>query len=492
MIIVSITGPSMRDAAEQVRRSSLHADMFEFRLDGLHRPDLVRLLALTNKPRIVTCRPRWEGGAFTGSDEARLEILLLAAFLGAEYVDYELEAGSWKHFLRRRGGTKLIVSKHFYSGPPASPRGLYRRMRAVGADVIKLAYAADDAADIGPMIEFLDLARRDRQRAIVTCMGEAGEASRVLYRKLGGWATYAAPEIGQPSARGQVRGSELKRLYRADRLNRNSRVYGVVGNPVRQSKGVYVHNSILRSRNGVYCRFPVVNLGRFMKSVGGILKGFSVTLPWKEAIVNHLDRVDPIARRIGAVNTVVRRSNGLWGTNTDAPGALDAIEGVVRVAGKRVLVIGGGGAARAIVFEAQRRGAHVIVANRTGKKAKRLAAEYGCVSVPMKDLRKATFDVLVNATAVGMAPDTGKSPVPATILRRGTVVFDAVYNPPITRLLREARDRGGRIITGIEMYLNQAARQSRLFTGRRPDIAKMRSLLLRHLEAEPGGRGRQQ
>jgi 3-dehydroquinate dehydratase/shikimate dehydrogenase len=481
MIIVSITGPSMRDAAEQVRRSSLYADMFEFRLDCLHRPDLALLLARTKKPRIVTCRPRWEGGEFSGSEEARLELLLFAAFLGAEYIDYELEADYRKHFLRRRTGTKLIVSKHLHSGPPASPRALYRRMRAMGADVLKLAYAADDAADIGPMIEFLDLARRDRQRAIVTCMGEAGEASRILYRKFGGWATYAAPEIGQPSARGQVRGSELKRLYRADVLRRNSRVYGVIGNPVRQSKGVYVHNAIARSRNAVYCRFPVVNLDRFMKSVGGILEGFSVTLPWKESIMKHLSSVDPIARRIGAVNTVVRRSGGLWGTNTDAPGALDAIESVLRVAGKRVLVIGAGGAARAIVFEAQRRGAHVLIANRTGRKARLLAAEYGCTSVPMKDLRRATFDILVNATSVGMAPDTERSPVPAVILERGTVVFDAVYNPPMTRLLREARARGARIIPGIEMYLNQAARQSRLFTGRRPNIGRMRVLLLKHL-----------
>jgi 3-dehydroquinate dehydratase/shikimate dehydrogenase len=354
-----------------------------------------------------------------------------------------------------------------------------------GAGIIKFAYLASDACDNRLAFDFLALARADRQRSIAIAMGEAGEPSRILYKKFGGWGTYAAPDDTSIAAPGQIPASRLVGLYRSEDLSPSTRVYGVVGGQVRHSKGIFVHNALFARMklNTVYCRFQVSNLRGFMKDISPLIDGFSVTIPHKESIMKFLSAVDPIARSIGAVNTVIRRKNGLYGTNTDAPGALDAIEKVSRVRGKRMLIVGAGGAARAIAFEASRRGASVIVANRTAGRANALARAFGLKAVGMKskmltpsDLASDEFDIVVNATSVGMSPSVKDTPIAASMLR-GKVVFDAVYSPPMTRLLREARRAGATIIAGTEMYLNQAIRQSKLFSGRQPDSRLMRRIL---------------
>jgi shikimate dehydrogenase len=230
----------------------------------------------------------------------------------------------------------------------------------------------------------------------------------------------------------------------------------------------------------VYCTFPVTDLSKFMRHFAPFLDGFSVTIPYKESIIKFLDELDEAAEAIGAVNTVIRRKGKLYGLNTDAPAALDAIECVGKVKGKRLLLIGAGGSARAIAYEAKRRGAEVLIANRTDQRAKTLAKELGLEHVHMAYIRLTPFDILVNATPVGMVPHVTQSPAPKEILR-DKVVFDAVYNPPMTRLLRLAKSVGATIVPGTEMYLNQAALQSELFTGRRPNIDMMREILLSHL-----------
>ncbi len=269
-------------------------------------------------------------------------------------------------------------------------------------------------------------------------------------------------------------------MYHAEEVRSSTKIFGVIGNPVRQSKGVYVHNPLFRKAglNGVYCKFPVVNLKRFMKNVAPMLNGFSITIPHKQKILKHLDAVDPTSRSIGAVNTVVKRKGGLLGTNTDAPGALDAIERVVRVKGKRVLVLGAGGAARAIAYEAKQRGAHILLSNRTHRKAVSLARLLGGSAKRLHGLNPNDYDIVVNATSVGMTPGINKTPLPIRLVK-GKVVFDAVYNPPETRLLRDARKVGATTIKGTEMYIHQAARQSELYTGVKPSVASVRRLLFK-------------
>lgn len=479
MIIVSVTGPTMSGAFEQVRTSDPFTDLFEFRLDMIAGAPLSLLLSSTRKPVIATCRKKDEGGMFAGTESERVEILKAAAILGAEYVD--LEHSTDKRIIAefvRNENAKVILSHHSFGSKIPRVPSLYARMRSTGADVLKFAYEVSDSADIRHAVEFLEIAKRDRQKAVAIAMGGAGESSRILYKKFGGWATYAAAEVGKEAAPGQISARQLRVLYNSERLTRRTKVFGVIGNPIGQSKGVYLHNPLFHRGDidAVYCRFPVHNLAAFMKHVAPLLTGFSVTIPHKQAVMRYLDRVDETARAIGAVNTVVRKRGYLYGTNTDAAGALDAIEKVMRVNRKTLLVFGAGGAARAIAFEAKRRGAIVHISNRTAKRGMQLARELGLSFVDRKHLSGQRFEIVVNATSVGMTPDVNRSPLPKALLKK-KLVFDAVYNPPMTKLLTDAKSAGGRVVSGTEMYINQAALQSELYTGKKPDVTIMKKIL---------------
>ncbi len=480
MIIVSITGPSMQEALEQITGSSPYADMFEFRLDMMTRPNIAWLLSSTDKPTIATCRPLREGGMFNGAEREQIGILDLASVYGATYVDIELSASPRiiEDFVRRKKETAVIVSHHLIDGTLFDVNRLYKALHTTGADVIKLAYEATDAYENHLAFDFLAKAAADKRKAVAIALGDVGEPSRVLYKKFGGWGTYASTEDGKSAAPGQIPGRQLKELYRADKLNAKTKVFGVVGNPLKQSKGVFIHNPLFQAakKNAVYCKFQTKDIEKFMRRIVPHIEGFSVTIPHKQNVMKYLDRVDSAAKAIGAVNTVIRGDRKLVGTNSDAPGALDAIEAVTNVKGKRMLILGAGGAGRAIAYEAKQRGAQVIIANRSSAKARQLADEFGLEFVNWNALKKVQFDILANATSVGMLPQVDESPVSKSILKK-KVVFDAVYNPPMTRLLRDAKSVGAKIIHGTEMYLNQAALQSALYIGRKPDVQFMRKLL---------------
>ncbi|HUI64076.1 MAG TPA: type I 3-dehydroquinate dehydratase, partial [Bacteroidota bacterium] len=220
MIIVSITGPRMSDALAQIASSAAYADILEFRLDLIRSPALAILFSSTGKPVIATCRPRWEGGSFRGKERDRLEILSAASLLGARYVDIELRAGrrALRQFLARSRETQVIVSRHLLNGERINAPQAYRQLHGTGADVVKFAYFASDSFQIRSAADFLQHARKDGQKAIAIAMGEAGEPSRILYKVLGAWATYAAPEQGRPSAPGQLTARQLRELYRANNL----------------------------------------------------------------------------------------------------------------------------------------------------------------------------------------------------------------------------------------------------------------------------------
>ncbi|MEW6509458.1 MAG: type I 3-dehydroquinate dehydratase [Bacteroidota bacterium] len=483
MIIVSITGPRMSDALSQVAASNKYADALEFRLDLIRSPELAVLLLSTRKPVIATCRPVGQGGGFSGAERDRMELLSAASLLGAEYVDLEfgVSRAFITQFLKRRRETQVILSHHLRPGDPIAPERTYRRMRRAGADIVKFAFPATDAWQNRFAFDFLASAKRDNARAVAIAMGEAGEPSRILYRVAGGWATYAGTEDGKTAAPGQIPARLLKELYRSDRLNSGTKVFGVIGNPVGHSKGVYIYNRMfaVAGSNAVYCRFNVTDLSRFMKLIAPMARGFSVTLPHKQGVMKFASSLDPVARAIGAANTLCRRGRTWWGTNTDAPAALDAIEHTIRVEGKRVLILGAGGAARAIAYEAKRRGASVTIANRKPARARALAREFELTTAPWHRLHSLPWDVLVNATPVGMTPGAGRLPI-ARRSMQGKVVFDAVYTPPVTTLLRDAARGGAKVVSGTEMYINQGSRQFRLFTGQDPDVRLMRRILADH------------
>jgi 3-dehydroquinate dehydratase / shikimate dehydrogenase len=468
MIIVPIVGPALDDARRQIRLSRRDADMFEFRLDLCRDPALPALIRSARRPVIATCRPVREGGAFDGSEHDRFQQLGDAVRAGAVYVDCELDAVKafrvWcaKQKIRPR----LIVSKHLFE--PGLPDVLreYKALRAARADVIKLAYTAGDAWQIDGVRHFLQRAARDRQRAIAIAMGEAGEASRILYRVFGGWATFGAASETEGSAPGQLTAAVMKKVFQAHKRTARTKVFGLVGDPVRQSKGIYIHNPLYQKAgfNGVYVRFLVHDVARFMTTCGEWVTGCSVTLPHKSAMVRHCASFAGSAATIGAVNTVVRKRSGWLGANTDAGAALDAIERRMKVRGERMVVLGAGGAARAIAVEGARRGAIVTIANRSEGKARGLADQLGIAWSRMDGIVAAQPSILVNTTPVGMWPATDAVPV-TSIPPCVRLAFDAIYNPEVTRFLDRAREQGAAIVSGGEMYAGQAVDQIRILTG---------------------------
>jgi shikimate dehydrogenase len=252
------------------------------------------------------------------------------------------------------------------------------------------------------------------------------------------------------------------------KINQHSQLYGVIGNPVRHSLSPAMHNAAFKDRgiNAVYLAFEVSDLEGCLRGVRSLnIKGLSVTIPFKENIIPLLNEVDPLAKGIGAVNTVVNDNGCLKGYNTDAMGALRALEEKTSLAGKRFCIIGAGGAARAIGYILKQKGVEITIANRSQARGAALAKALGCGFVSMRELAKAGYDILINTTPVGMSPDVEASPVTDDMLRQGMVVMDVIYNPFKTKLLAMAETKGCTIINGLPMFIHQGAEQFRLWTG---------------------------
>lgn len=224
-----------------------------------------------------------------------------------------------------------------------------------------------------------------------------------------------------------------------------------------------------------YVPFAVTDVEGAMRGVRALgIRGLGVSMPYKQAVIPLLDALDPIAARIGAVNTIVNDDGRLTGHNTDWIGAVRALEEATSLRGARVLLLGAGGAARAVAFGLAERGAVVTVVNRDLDKARQLAAAIGCAAAPLDDATfAAPYEVVVNATSRGMAEVDPRSPVPEEMLREGLTVMDIVYKPVVTELVGAARRRGATALHGGRMLLHQAAEQFRLYTGMEPPLAAM-------------------
>jgi shikimate dehydrogenase len=276
-------------------------------------------------------------------------------------------------------------------------------------------------------------------------------------------------------------------------INARTELYGVIGNPVRHSLSPMIHNGALKrlGRNAVYLTFEVKDLEEALRGIRGLgVRGVSVTIPFKTEVIRFLDKVEGRAKKIGAVNTIVNREGKLIGYNTDCNGALGALEERIHLEGKKVLLLGAGGAARAIGFGLKERDCRLIVSNRTKKKGEALTRELKCHFLPMSSLFERTAgeleaDILINATSVGMYPRQRETPFPKKFLRKGMLVMDIVYQPLYTRLLREAKEKGCLTIDGLEMLVRQGAAQLMIWIGRRPDVKQIRDELYKALKKAP-------
>ncbi len=456
---------ALADLAEARR---LGADLAELRLDYLQEPpDPVRLIAGKPLPVLATLRPAWEGGLYAGPEDERRAILERACAAGADWVDVEFR----RYAPMELRGTKLLLSYHDFDGVPGDLESTADRMAALQPGLVKIACQARTTADL------IRLARLQKARpgAAVIAMGEFGEPLRILYARYGGRLTYASLRPGGESAPGQLTVEDLVRLYQAKTVDASTAVYGVIGNPVSHSKSPALFNDVFKHQgmNARYVRLKVDDPGRIRELAEVLeLRGMSVTIPHKQALMASLDEADEIARGIGAANTVTVKDGRLLGANTDVLAALEAVKDAAvkkwshGIYGMRALVLGAGGVSRAIAWGLKREAARVTIANRTFERGKALAEELGVEAVRWHELEAARPQIVVNGTSVGMTPDVEASPVNASLFGKDMVAFDTVYTPRRTRFLRDAEARGASTIEGVEMFLRQANHQFRLWTGR--------------------------
>jgi len=453
------------DEVRRARDAAEHAHLVEVRLDGVDRPDPAAALADRTLPTIVTCRPVWEGGRFAGSEEERRRILMTAMDSGAEFVDVEAAAPFAADLINPRKGQGVVLSAHFFGGMPPDLRERYAAMRATSAEIVKLAASIERPSELLPFFDLADSLGGDGDRGhVLIAMGSAGVCSRVLSARLRNRWTYA----GDGVAPGQLTAERLLREFRIHRVRPDAAVYGIVGNPVAHSLSPAMHNAGFAALglNAVYVPLHAADADdfvRFARASG--LSGASITAPFKVALMSAMDRVDPVARRVGAINTLVVRDGQWVGFNTDVEGFLAPLAGRLRLKGIRATVLGAGGAARAVTVALTDQGAAVTISARQPDAAARLANDTGAKAGGFPPA-PGSWDVLVNATPAGSAA-MPVNPIGDTPLD-GEIVFDLVYSPARTPLLAAAADQGCMAIGGLEMLIAQAERQFELWTGQRP------------------------
>ncbi len=462
---------------------------FEFRLDYLPKPEqglaAVRkfLTRHSDCTILATCRRHQNHGRFNGSVDQQLKILDAAVDAGAKAIDVEIESAETciPAMQTLRSHVYLLISYHNYGGtPPLEP--VMRRMLRVPADGYKVVTTAKKPSDSQKV---LALARAyPKIDTVLLAMGETGFPTRVLSPGFGGLYTYAAPNSAGGTASGQICAKQLRNLYRVEKLSGNAKIYGVIADPVRQSISPAVHNRAFQARRmeAVYLPFlvhPIQLKDFFVLAEKLPIAGFSVTLPHKQKIIRYLDVVEPLARRIGAVNTVWRKAGKWRGTNTDAEGVLQPAAKHLRLNKASVLVVGNGGAARGAAHALSSAGAKLSITGRNIDRVRVVAKATGAELLTRKQAEGRTFDLLVHATSVGMTPKVDQcffeGRIPASL------VFDMVYNPLETLLLRRAKAQGATTITGLEMFLEQASKQFEIFTGESAPKAVMERAALEAL-----------
>jgi len=340
-------------------------------------------------------------------------------------------------------------------------------MAAIPADYYKVVTTATTLYDNVAMMKFLEK-QSERHTMVGMCMGEQGLISRVLGVRAGSVFTFAAASPDERTAPGQIAGPELRNVYRIEQVDAATRVYGVAGDPVAHSLSPAIMNAALRRENvnGVYLPLHAKTLKDLLACVRDIpIHGLSITMPYKQAIIHHLDNTDAHTTKIGACNTVVRAQDGkLYGFNTDAAGVVRPLEQRISLQQAKILVLGAGGAARAAVFGLKERGAEVYILNRSAAPAQKLARQARARTIKRADLKKVSFDVIINATPLGMG-NTRDTPLNENEIQ-AKYVFDMVYDPVETRFLTLAKARGAEVIPGLEMFVHQAARQFEIWTGK--------------------------
>jgi len=499
-ICAVITEETVEAARTAIEQAATEADLIELRLDYLKDFDFTEpqnlkpLLEGKPLPVIITCRAVEEGGKQPIPDEIRLRLLIEGVRQFADYCD--IEAAHYEEAAKLGPDiSKLIVSYHNFDETPASLESIYERICALPAAVYKIATRANSVTDTLAIFRLHGRAERESRKLIALAMNEAGLITRLLGPSRGSFLTYATLRRGAESAPGQVTGEELRRLYRIDQLSRDTSIAGVIGKPVSHSASPAIHNAAFQALglDWVYLPIEVDDAARFFRrmvkpasrEMGWNLRGLSVTLPHKTSVIDSLDVIDITAQKIGAVNTVVIEGRQLKGYNTDAHGAIEPLKRVCSLEGESCAVLGAGGAARAVVYGLIEQGAQVTIFARDIKKAEALSESFNVPVLPLEELSSSDARIVINTTPVGMrGHSANESLVLRSSLAGRQIAYDLVYNPLDTRFLKDARAEGCQTISGIEMFVSQAALQFELWTGQKPPLDLMRAAAIKKVEAD--------
>jgi len=475
--------------AEYKHLAEQGAKLVELRLDFIQtEPNLKRILKERFCPVVITCRRSKDGGIWKGSEKQRLLLIRTAIAEGVEYVDLEEDiAGDIPRF----GKTKRIVSYHNFQETPDDLQAIHDRLAKLNADIVKIATMAHSPHD---NLRMLRLVREAQVPTAAMCMGDIGTPSRILSGKFGAPFTYATFHIERTLAPGQLAYATMRDVYRYESIQPDTEVYGVIADPVAHSLSPLVHNAGFAQlgMNRVYVPFrvPREDLHQFLEDAEELgIKGLSVTIPHKEAVLPLLSHKDEAVEGIGAANTIVIRGGRRIGYNTDARAAVDSVEHTMALpdenalTGKQALVLGAGGVARAVVYGLKLRGADVVISGRTLERAEMLAHQMKARAVGWAMRHSIRADMIVNCTPVGMHPNVDETPYDGVNLKPECVVFDTVYNPEQTLLIKQARLAGCTAITGVDMFVGQAAVQFKLFTNQDAPLEVMRNVVRRAISA---------
>jgi 3-dehydroquinate dehydratase/shikimate dehydrogenase len=495
--------------AETYEAARRGAGLIELRLDLLKRPpDFKRLLADKPCPFVATVRRPEDGGRWKGSEDARRTLIRQAIVAGFDWVDLEHDVID---AIPRFGKVRRIVSYHNSHEVPDDLEMIYRRMCRQDADVVKIAVRAQHPTD---NLRVLRLHEKAPMPTVAFCMGDLGVPSRILGARYGAPFTYAAFNKERTLAPGMPSFDEIEKVFHYREIDPHTQVFGVLGDPVAHSLSPLVHNTAFRQLriNAVYLplRVPRGDLEESLRGFDRIpIRGYSVTIPHKEQAATLAQHLDPTVARIQAANTLLRGEDGsLTAYNTDYEGVIDTLRhhmaaftaktipmppgptGIItevppvpdaQLTSKVALVLGAGGIARAVALALHKEGAIVGITNRTAERGAHLAGEIGCRFVEWAARHTVLADILVNCTSVGMHPNLDEMPIHASYLKPNMIVFDTVYTPETTLLVKEARHRECHVITGVDLFVRQAAMQFRLFTGRDAPIELMRKVVRRAL-----------
>ena len=500
-VCVALFADNPADLMQKVEAAANENSLLELRLDYLPHPAqiLPKLKQFAGFHRdivlIATCRRAANGGKFRGTAASQLEILSKAAAAGCQLVDIELETANVlkeREIQKLRQQAGLIISFHDYRATKKLEE-TWEQMHGFPTDYIKIVSTAKSLSDNVKMLRLLEQ-RSDVVSTVGVCMGEPGIISRTLNVRSGSEFTFASAHPGEETAPGQIAARVLRDVYRIDMVDAATKVYGVAGDPIGQSLSPQMMNTAFRRENinAVYVPLQTRDVADLLQCVREIpIQGLSITMPLKEEVMGHLDKTDALSAKIGACNTLIRSQDGkLYGFNTDVAGVVRPLEQRLSLSGAKILVIGAGGAARAAVFGLKDRNAEVWVMNRTAEKGQKLARQAHAHYVSHPQLKKLEFDVIVNATPVGMNAERPQSPLDESELR-ARYLFEMIYNPMETKLVKMARAKGIQVIPGTEMFVHQGARQFEIWTGKPAPAEDMHRAVLHAMGVTPTLVGRE-